>query len=502
MVISLAATIVLALLTFAVHRREQQHLLDLQVDQAATTLAAALPLVETQLDDGLQVAEATQSPADFERFMKSTKSSEIHFRSVSLWRQEGGTAHLLALIGPNPGLVSDGRTAVLSRLVPSAKISVLGILPVGSGAAIGFADLPAGSGGLIAYAESALPAGRHLKPPRGAFGDIQFALYLNATRPEDLLESTVPTPIRSRRATASAPFGDATILLVGTPTVDLAGGLAATLPWIVLGAGLALTVAGGGITEVLLRRRRLAETLAEENERLYLEQRNIATTVQHALLPEMPKLEDLEVGARYLSGTEGTEVGGDWYDVVSRPGKCVFVVGDVSGRGLRAATTMASLRFAIRAYLAEGHGPEDVVSRLGRLHDFDGEDVFATLLVGEVDIAHRRVTLVDAGHPPPLMVTSDGASFLDVSALPPIGVDFSGVASTTVDIPPGALLIAYTDGLTERREEPLDAGMERLRAARIDPGEPMEQLLDRLVETLLPQGPVDDTAILALRWRP
>jgi hypothetical protein len=357
------------------------------------------------------------------------------------------------------------------------------------------------SGGLIAYAESSLPPHRHLAvPASNPFHDIDFALYLNSVAPQNLLEATGTTPIRGAHAEATDPFGDATIVVVGSTHVDLAGGLLADLPWIVLAVGLALTVSAAGMVELIGRRRRRAEELAAENRRLYLEQRNIATTVQHALLPEVPRVEELEVAARYLAGTAGIDVGGDWYDLVSEGGRCTFVVGDVSGRGLRAATTMASLRFATRAYIAQGDGPKEIIEKLTRLHNLDGEQ-FATVLIGQIDIVTRRVTLVNAGHPPLLMVTPSGASFAEVPPSTPVGIVPSVVSQSEIQLSPGTMLLAYTDGLVERRDQAITTGLERLRMAAIDADAPVESILDRLLDDLLPGGAVDDTAILAVRWR-
>src|SRR3954447_22034024 len=106
----------------------------------------------------------------------------------------------------------------------------------------------------------------------------------------------------------------------------------------------------------------------------------------------------MEAAARYVAGVDELEVGGDWYDVIEQgPGRCAFVVGDISGRGLPAATTMASLRFAVRAYLAEGHDIEVVLTMLGRLIDIDTDHQFATVLLGELDSCAGTLRLVSAG---------------------------------------------------------------------------------------------------------
>lgn len=506
LVLVVGASVVIAFssLTLAVHDRTEQHLLQLQVRDAASTLAAGLPGIQSEMDDGLQVVRATGSPAAFRQFAADRILTQPSYRSVSLWRRTGGQVVPLSEVGARPALVADGRLAFLASLRPGAGIRVGPILPSGPGAVLGLADMPDQDGGLAVYAETALPPGRHITVPASSpYHVLQFALYVNAIRPPDLLESTGSTPIKGRRAVASDRFGDSSILVVGASRANLAGDLSADLPWIVLGAGLALTAFAAATAELLGRRRRRAEELAEENQRLYLEQRDIATTVQNALLPEVPTLEELEVGARYLAGTAGIDVGGDWYDVVCRPGTCTFVVGDVCGRGLRAATTMAAVRFATRAYIAQGDDPRRIVEKLARLQDFEDADLFATLLIGQIDIPSRRLTFVSAGHPPPLIVSPSGSSFVEVPPGPPVGVHGSPPPpATEVDLLPGALLVAYTDGLVERREQSLTRGLELLATARIDPSAPVEETLDRLVADLLPGGATDDTAILAVRWRP
>jgi serine phosphatase RsbU (regulator of sigma subunit) len=254
--------------------------------------------------------------------------------------------------------------------------------------------------------------------------------------------------------------------------------------------------------EYVMRRRRLAERLAEENERLYVEQRNIAGTLQRALLPEVPNLAGVEVAARYVPGVAGIDVGGDWYDVIRCDGnRLVFVVGDVSGRGLRAATTMASLRYATRAYVAQGDGPAAVLAKLGQLLDFDEDHQFATVVTGAVDGTERRVTLASAGHLSPLLVTGSDARFLEVPVNTPVGITANGpVRETCFTLPDGATLIGFTDGLVERRGEHLDVSLERLRQAASGVRGPVESLLDHLASVLIPAGAADDVVILGLRW--
>ena len=492
-------TVVLTALATIVAHGTQQRLLDLQVRQAASTLSAALPSIQTEMDDSLQVYRATRSGGAFERFMRGHVGAG-GFASVSLWHQQGGGVTQVASVGADPALLADGDEPFLAGLRPHPVLQVTGLLPAGTTLDLGYAYLPAGAD--IVYAESAIPTGRRLSIPRSnAFSDLDFALYLGPNvRSADLIEASVPTPIRGRRATASVPFGDTDITLVGTTHRELAGGLSAGLPWIVLLAGLTFTATGGVVAHSLGRRQRRAEQLAADNERLYLEQQVIASTLQRALLPELPAVSGLEIGARYVAGTAGIEVGGDWFDVVATgDGRCSFVVGDVSGRGLRAATTMAALRFAARAYMSQGDDPATVVAKLGRLQEKEGGEMFATALVGELDPRSGTVRLVCAGHLPPLVVGRCGTHFIELDAATPIGIGGPPPQQVTVPLAAGATLIAFTDGLVERSGESLEVGLGRLSALDLAECTSVEDILGRVVARLVPDAATDDVALLALR---
>jgi serine phosphatase RsbU (regulator of sigma subunit) len=132
---------------------------------------------------------------------------------------------------------------------------------------------------------------------------------------------------------------------------------------------------------------------------LYAEQRSVAETLQHSLLLQaLPSVSGVEIAARYLPGAEGVDIGGDWYDVVLLGGdRFAFVVGDVSGRGVRAASVVASLRFAARGFALEGHGPATILGHLARTLDFASEGRFATVLCGVIDTGRRKMVLGDAG---------------------------------------------------------------------------------------------------------
>lgn len=501
--VALIGTVVLAVLAQMVNHGSNTRLIRLQVRQAATVLTASVPSLQAELLDGLHVALATGSPSDFERFM-SARVGGTGFASVSLWRRSGSDVTMEGLVGRPPRLVSDGRaSSVLGSATPSPRLHIVGVLGSPPGDRLGYVEDPLGDHSLLVYAESAIPVSRRFAVPRNsAFSDLNLALYLGPTAdPSRLLESSIPLPVRGLEASSTVPFGDSFITVVGTPREPLAGRLSSALPWIVLGAGLVFTVASVALAEYVLRRRAQAERLAAENERLYLEQRAIASDFQQALLPELPRVKGMELAARYIAGTSGLDVGGDWYDVMqSSPGSCTFVIGDVCGRGLQAAATMAAVRFATRAYVMDGAGPADVLERLGRLPGL-GDESFATVLVGTVDLASRHMTLASAGHLPPLIIDGRGSRYVPVTATTPIGVGRPAPEPVTVSVPPGSVVVAYTDGLVERRGESIDDGMERLRGLDVaESAGSVEALLDHLVAALVTTAAHDDTAVVALRW--
>jgi serine phosphatase RsbU (regulator of sigma subunit) len=241
--------------------------------------------------------------------------------------------------------------------------------------------------------------------------------------------------------------------------------------------------------------------LAGENRRLYDEQRTVADAVQHSLLPrEVPEVEGLEIEVRYRPGVRGTEVGGDWYDVVDLAnGHLLVVVGDVAGRGLRAATVMAMLRHATRAYALDGDAPTDLPAKLTRLMRLDQDSGFATVLLLDLDLRARTATVVNAGHPRPLLVNGD-RHFVEAPVGLPVGVEGERVQeSVRVEVAPGSTLLAFTDGLFERRGESVDDGMERLRSV-VNADRPLGAVLDGLLDDLATGAEPDDVAIVGVRW--
>ena len=249
--------------------------------------------------------------------------------------------------------------------------------------------------------------------------------------------------------------------------------------------------------------------LAIDHARVFEREHRIAETLQRSLLPDrLPALPGLEVAARYLPAASEAEVGGDWYDVIPiAAGRVGLVMGDVAGKGLAAASMVGRLRSALRAYALEGHDPPTVVSRLNQLVWTEVEDSeMATLAYVVIDPAENTVSWVNAGHLPPLVLGGDRSttSFLEGPGAVPLGVmPFPAYTEEIRELPPGATVLLYTDGLVERPGELLDSGLKRLAAAAQRAGDGPERLCDALVGGLVPGGAAsDDVALLALHSPP
>jgi PAS domain S-box-containing protein len=229
--------------------------------------------------------------------------------------------------------------------------------------------------------------------------------------------------------------------------------------------------------------------------------RNIAETLQRALLPETaPDLPGLFVATRYFPGGAGLQVGGDWYDVFALPGgRFGVAVGDVIGQGVNAAAVMGQLRVALRAYALEFSSPATVLACLGRLACSLDDSQMATVLYGVVDPDGATIELASAGHPPPLVVRADGAaSFLELDGAPPLGVLVDLAPTQVVErIEPGCVMLFYTDGLVERRGASIEDGMAAVARAAAGPAD-VESLCERVSEAMKVEAATDDVALLAL----
>src|SRR3954471_7273888 len=189
----------------------------------------------------------------------------------------------------------------------------------------------------------------------------------------------------------------------------------------------------------------------------------------HCCRPRCPpcRVRRPAAAVRYLAGAEGVDVGGDFYDVIPLPsGRIGLVVGDVMGRGVRAAAVMGQLRAAVRAYSLEGHSPAALLARLDRLVGTLEEGLLVTVLYAEWDPARHTVLCAFAGHLPPLVRVPGGEpDYVQLDPGVPLGVGGHGYEEAEILLPPGSLWLAFTDGLVEGPDLPVDDGMRQLAAA-------------------------------------
>jgi len=238
------------------------------------------------------------------------------------------------------------------------------------------------------------------------------------------------------------------------------------------------------------------------------EQRATTAIMQRTLLPDaLPEIPGMRFSAKYLPAGSGIKIGGDWYDVFQLAnGRLAFVIGDVVGRGVLAASVMAEIRTALRAYMVQGHQLGEVVSMLNELLISMGRNRGATLSIFELDLEAEELEAVTAGHLPPLLIEPDGRTrLLEQTHGLPVGVR-SGHAyqSFRCPFPTGSRLLLYTDGLIERRNESIDAGLQRLAAAaQTATQHPDTSLADDVYRALLDETPLeDDVALLAIEALP
>jgi PAS domain S-box-containing protein len=230
----------------------------------------------------------------------------------------------------------------------------------------------------------------------------------------------------------------------------------------------------------------------------------IADELQRSLLPPRALDPDgLEVATYYRAGAEGTQVGGDWYDVIELPrGRVALVVGDVMGRGVHAAAVMGQLRAAVRAYAQLDLPPAQVLTLLdGVVQELDADQI-VTCVHAIFDPQTDELCYATAGHLPPVVVAPDGtATTLDSAGGAPLGTGGGlTIEERKATLATGALIALYTDGLVERRDEEITAGVTRLAdQLAATSGSPITSIPAHLVEALVPGPPTDDIAILLAR---
>ncbi len=249
--------------------------------------------------------------------------------------------------------------------------------------------------------------------------------------------------------------------------------------------------------------------LAVDNARLYADRDHVAETLRRSLLPpELPKVEWLETGARYVPASDGTQVGGDFYDVFTTDDRhWMAVIGDIVGKGAEAAAMMGLARYTIRTAAMNESRPSRILDTLNQaiLRQTDDQRFCTSCCARLLRNGHgTRVTISCGGHPLPLVLHTDGST-------EPVGVpgtivgvfDDAGFSDQVVDLQDGDALVLYTDGVTDERRDDEAFGDDRLRSALAPLGGMSAQAIaDGVVDAVLAFGTGsqrDDMALLVMK---
>ncbi|MEV5433668.1 SpoIIE family protein phosphatase [Streptomyces sp. NPDC052701] len=247
---------------------------------------------------------------------------------------------------------------------------------------------------------------------------------------------------------------------------------------------------------------------ALERARLYDAESAVARGLQEGLLPHrLPVIEGLRTTGRYLPGTQGMAIGGDWYDVIRTGRGVALVIGDVEGHSVGAAAVMGQLRSAVHAFAASERPPQEVITHTNRLLAELDADTCATCCYVELDPGSGRALVVRAGHPPPLLRHPDGrAETLDLAGGVMLGVQPDAVYPVTaLTLEPGSVLVLYTDGLVEHPGSDIEAGIQEVhRCLAQTPTDSVEHLADQLIRAArrTPDRPDDVALLLTAYGRP
>lgn len=507
-VLTIGVTVLIALAARVAYQHNEQRLTDQQTRLSGLLLQTATAQLSAQLDRvaGLS-AESSHPASTFQAAMAPLMKPRGTYTSALLVLVDGG-AKVVAHRGSKPILDPGGAPAVAlyeqsahsSRLVTTRVVA-------GGTQRLGFLVSANGpSGTYVVGASQQLPASRHVTlPANSPDSSLDFALYYGTKQSSaSLIETnTSSLPIRGTTSAVSVPLGSSRLTLVASPRTTLAGPWSRDLPWAILFLGLILSAAVGLLAEWLARRRSAAESMATLAQVLYDQQREVSRNLQVALLPKaLPDVRGVEFSASYIPATTGAEIGGDWYSIIEiDEDHFAFVVGDVSGHGISATATMAPVRFCIRTLALLGMAPSEVFRRADREIDLEEDEHFATVLLGVVDVRTRTVRLASAGHPLPLVLADGHCEQLDLPVGPPLGLHEAPFSEHTLELPAGATLVTFTDGLVEHRGDGIDLGVDRLKQrVKSKPEGSAECTVQQAIAEVVGRDNEDDVAVLVIRF--
>jgi hypothetical protein len=509
LLLALAATALGVWFTDLVVDDQQQRLLEERTGEISLLFNVGMGAVVSDLSAQGGVLRATDG--DMSAYTRSATEARSANRrpetqSYAWVRKDGDRFVVAAAVGDGlregQELTRPTVVQALGRAMTAEKLVSTQVF--GEQRVLGFAlGPPAAPRGTVLYRESVLGP---LRAPQAAgtapYSELDVALYAAPTvrAGQVLVSTTEDLPLTGTVRTEKFDFGANHWLLAVRPKGSLVGGITSTAPYAVLLVGLVGAVLLAAVVESAARRRDVAVALYESEHR-------VAETLQRSLLPQLPSVDGLDMSARYLASGSGQMVGGDWFDVFPVHGDRVGIaVGDVIGHDVAAASAMAQIRAALRAYAVDGAEPETVVTRLGRLVDTFGLAQLVTLVYGVLDApdadGSRLLRFSNAGHLAPLRRCPDGAvESLTGGSSVVIGAPVP-VAHTQAQVRLGLgdTVLLFTDGLVEEPGGSLDEALDRLAASVAgSAAENSDQLCDRVLADLAGSELRDDIALLALR---
>ncbi|MBV9486985.1 MAG: serine/threonine-protein phosphatase [Frankiaceae bacterium] len=506
----LALTAVATWATRSAVSSQEDRLLSERANEVKLVLSTALDSLSGQLNTiGGLLQRTHNSQAAFDRATESSVSSSQGTVTIAVLRKAPGGYRVVMANGDGlhrGQLISDERAAACDRAMTADTVVSTPVIGTGSQRLIGFAvGPPATPPGVVVYQQSALGP---LGPPRAAdtapFSEVQIVLYDGElAAPGHAVVSTARSlPLTGRISSKHLSVGNKSWLLQVRAVHPLVGGTTTAAPWFVLAAGLVLCVLLTVTSEIESRRR--ANAVA-----LYRAEHRMAEELQRGLLPELPSVDRLEVAARYLAGTAGLQVGGDWYDVfpvgLDRIG---IVIGDVGGHDISASATMSRVQAALRAYAFREDDPAAVLDSLDMLIESFQTERLVTVFYGLLDAPDasgtRELWYSNAGHPPPLVRRRDGGvEELDAAMSMLLGVAPGAVGSrpsARTELADGSTLILFTDGLIEVPGESMTKAVERVKSLVVEHGAGTpDTLCDEITRTFSDGQLRDDVALLVIQ---
>jgi serine phosphatase RsbU (regulator of sigma subunit) len=469
------------------------------VSQLRTPLTAAATLAE--ITDG--------DPEAFALAMEPYVGVDRSYASAVLYEIESAAG--LATVGDPVDLGTAGEAQV-DQLLTAARSEDFVIVDLLQGERhLGYAVSATGEQPrYVVYAERVLGADPYVRRRNDEpFANLNYAIYLG-TEPDtrQLLGSSGPDLGDGRTASAVSPFGDQQLLLVMSATDHLSSGLFANLWWVVAVIGAAATFTVAALSRRLIVRHDEAVGLAEDNERLYDEQRQIAETLQLSLLPQvLEPPPGAVVAARYWPAGSASLIGGDFYDVFRvDERRWALALGDVCGKGIEAAAVTGLARHTLRAAARYSTSAADVLHSVHRAMADHRPSTFCTVCFIYVEVTSdgaQQLTMSLGGHPPALLRRRDG-SVHEIGALGTLlGLIEPQLLDTVVDVHPGDTLVLYTDGLTDAPGDqavPIEDVVALLQSDRTSGSEQLADSIRALKRARRPHGSGDDTVVLVMQF--